>query len=103
MIRRPPNSTRTDTLFPYTTLFLAVTFALQQASRWISQLSTCVMAAVLIITSGFVRRKTASTFSRRSEEQTSDLQSLMRISNAVFCLQKKITNVQNNELTVQNT
>src|SRR3546814_3210102 len=72
MIRRPPRSTRTDTLFPYTTLFR-------------SGLSTKGTGAarrdVLALIS--VRART------RSEEHTSELQSLMRISYAVFCLKKK--------------
>src|SRR3546814_15501650 len=73
MIRRPPRSTRTDTLFPYTTLF---------RSRWIPVLpwrlpSRCNAPAR-------ARRR-----DRRSEEHTSELQSLMRISYAVFCLKKK--------------
>src|SRR3546814_2089737 len=74
MIRRPPRSTRTDTLFPYTTLF---------RSRFVSH-------HVLVFFSLFVDLFcfTHSLF-RRSEEHTSELQSLMRISYAVFCLKKK--------------
>src|SRR3546814_13432560 len=71
MIRRPPRSTRTDTLFPYTTLFRS-----QDASSWSS--ATACMAC-------------APPASCRSEEHTSELQSLMRISYAVFCLKKKKT------------
>src|SRR3546814_1495529 len=67
MIRRPPRSTRTDTLFPYTTLF-------RSRPRWRWRQSPC-------------RPRPRS--SRRSEEHTSELQSLMRISYAVFCLKKK--------------
>src|SRR3546814_7285088 len=72
MIRRPPRSTRTDTLFPYTTLFRSMNFCRlhRPGSR---RLSLC----------GRTRRD------RRSEEHTSELQSLMRISYAVFCLKKK--------------
>src|SRR3546814_4148570 len=72
MIRRPPRSTRTDTLFPYTTLFRSRQEGPRQGA------------------SGFraVRRK-AERQMARSEEHTSELQSLMRISYAVFCLKKK--------------
>src|SRR3546814_10536866 len=72
MIRRPPRSTRTDTLFPYTTLF-----------RSIKKLVLNPMAS---------RQRTRQVFTEdRSEEHTSELQSLMRISYAVFCLKKKNT------------
>src|SRR3546814_20352645 len=72
IIRRPPRSTRTDTLFPYTTLF-------RSTWPWCSCLSTT--APVL--------RATNLTYApSRSEEHTSELQSLMRISYAVFCLKK---------------
>src|SRR3546814_14621812 len=74
MIRRPPSSTRTDTLFPYTTLFRS---SRQARPR---QPSPCPTR----------RRHTPP--SARSEEHTSELQSLMRISYAVFCLKKK-TNI----------
>src|SRR3546814_8259362 len=73
MIRRPPRSTRTDTLFPYTTLFRSATRSSMCA---ISPISTTKSFAALC--------KAA-----RSEEHTSELQSLMRISYAVFCLKKK--------------
>src|SRR3546814_2156442 len=83
MIRRPPRSTRTDTLFPYTTLFrsqgldgVECGFPFQQHMRLLA-----------------VRRRTARR-RIRSEEHTSELQSLMRISYAVFCLKKK-TNINN--------
>src|SRR3546814_972111 len=102
MIRRPPRSTRTDTLFPYTTLF---------RSEWRDLNATRVLrefrdgegflylgrAYRLRLVSGqeqplslrdgrFLLRR------ERSEEHTSELQSLMRISYAVFCLKKKNTN-----------
>src|SRR3546814_2666020 len=78
MIRRPPRSTRTDTLFPYTTLFRSIG-AKQRASG-----GRCDVASHLpqAPTGGANRRQ-------RSEEHTSELQSLMRISYAVFCLKKK--------------
>src|SRR3546814_20369057 len=74
MIRRPPRSTRTDTLFPYTTLFRssAVFDAVPNGEKLGS----------------FCARMCARRC-RRSEEHTSELQSLMRISYAVFCLKKK--------------
>src|SRR3546814_3680264 len=77
MIRRPPRSTRTDTLFPYTTLFRSVVRALADY--------------VLVMRDGkVVEQGTADAiFDDRSEEHTSELQSLMRISYAVFCLKKK--------------
>src|SRR3546814_1042168 len=71
MIRRPPRSTRTDTLFPYTTLF--------RSSRARATMAGPVRA--------LPRRPFAEAM--RSEEHTSELQSLMRISYAVFCLKKK--------------
>src|SRR3546814_6387606 len=76
MIRRPPRSTRTDTLFPYTTLFRSAP-------------STTVVLSLSMIT--FLARPSmpSVTLSSRSEEHTSELQSLMRISYAVFCLKKK--------------
>src|SRR3546814_10032900 len=76
MIRRPPRSTRTDTLFPYTTLF---------RSRIIE-----VFLSVCNTQKEFTGRYSV-LISRRSEEHTSELQSLMRISYAVFCLKKKKT------------
>src|SRR3546814_8157477 len=77
MIRRPPRSTRTDTLFPYTTLFRS------RDRVWLIER--------LRSSTGSTRRlrKFSRTRSNRSEEHTSELQSLMRISYAVFCLKKK--------------
>src|SRR3546814_8030690 len=73
MIRRPPRSTRTDTLFPYTTLFRSA----ERCARGIR---------IDIIVDGSVSDEPICS---RSEEHTSELQSLMRISYAVFCLKKK--------------
>src|SRR3546814_1362770 len=75
MIRRPPRSTRTDTLFPYTTLFRS----LRGWSRGFCS-PRC---------SAGWRSHAWALPTRRSEEHTSELQSLMRISYAVFCLKKK--------------
>src|SRR3546814_5059876 len=87
MIRRPPRSTRTDTLFPYTTLFRSPSAKWRPVcrSRW--------------------PRLFQGRLESRSEEHTSELQSLMRISYAVFCLKKKtkrkrqhnINNTNNNQ------
>src|SRR6056297_2176114 len=74
MIRRPPRSTRTDTLFPYTTLFR-------------SQRGQPVLEAARLELAG--HRPEELGFALRSEEHTSVLQSLRRISYAVFCLKKK--------------
>src|SRR3546814_14453931 len=76
MIRRPPRSTRTDTLFPYTTLFRSLDTAQKPAGF-----------AKVVQRRGPGTRNAAS--GSRSEEHTSELQSLMRISYAVFCLKKK--------------
>src|SRR3546814_6412726 len=86
MIRRPPRSTRTDTLFPYTTLFRSC--PQRQAEQ--TQDNTVSHHG-----SGKCRRQTVRYRQRgggnhrRSEEHTSELQSLMRTSYAVFCLKKK--------------
>src|SRR3546814_10840229 len=87
MIRRPPRSTRTDTLFPYTTLFRSALPA-GRASMAVDDMD---------IWDGSARRKGRAAGDakpdsgprERSEEHTSELQSLMRISYAVFCLKKK--------------
>src|SRR3546814_7456679 len=83
MIRRPPRSTRTDTLFPYTTLF-------RSGYRppelfWATSVPMKIARPPRPFISSAVREPT------RSEEHTSELQSLMRISYAVFCLKKKKT------------
>src|SRR3546814_13164078 len=85
MIRRPPRSTRTDTLFPYTTLFRS---EIQNVAytKFASVRDSCHVRFVLCRTFYYVG-------SDRSEEHTSELQSLMRISYAVFCLKKKKNNV----------
>src|SRR3546814_1514681 len=83
MIRRPPRSTRTDTLFPYTTLFRSVRPRLC-AQPW---RGFCASRAPLGRALVDAQRR-----SGRSEEHTSELQSLMRISYAVFCLKKKTHN-----------
>src|SRR3546814_10259477 len=97
MIRRPPRSTRTDTLFPYTTLFRSVSLRpgdrvqafLPTRSAWPThgQRPHSRLAA----------QAACAPCSARSEEHTSELQSLMRISYAVFCLKKKRKNQITNE------
>src|SRR3546814_1515030 len=118
MIRRPPRSTRTDTLFPYTTLFRSRGFESCSRHHYLAENRTG--KKLLGVTAGVTRlwvvvsRSAQSGWScysargrsrfhtpgtgtsdcaligeRRSEEHTSELQSLMRISYAVFCLKKK--------------
>src|SRR3546814_1651656 len=86
MIRRPPRSTRTDTLFPYTTLFRSPVPHVR---------GLCRRAGLEGRSDGRQRQRPRRVQGsdrpdrRRSEEHTSELQSLMRISYAVFCLKKK--------------
>src|SRR3546814_6538778 len=85
MIRRPPRSTRTDTLFPYTTLFRSETtqHRLAPARRRRAQRGLHLHFGVAVDVGDLIGRAV------RSEEHTSELQSLMRTSYAVFCLKKK--------------
>src|SRR3546814_4057630 len=97
MIRRPPRSTRTDTLFPYTTLFRSPANEwLQPNPRYPSRrVRLCLCAPnQLPFRRPALKCRRAMTHDTaglltRSEEHTSELQSLMRISYAVFCLKKK--------------
>src|SRR3546814_8920693 len=101
MIRRPPRSTRTDTLFPYTTLFRSRVECAVKAHRdrcvlRVSDVLELDIAPWLVIGRAFDSagdgdgHPNSSRRTRwRSEEHTSELQSLMRISYAVFCLKKK--------------
>src|SRR3546814_8212768 len=108
MIRRPPRSTRTDTLFPYTTLFRSAhpvgvglprprhriyLSGRRHSGRWpaisAARSSDCGVHAVY-------------SARLRSEEHTSELQSLMRISYAVFCLKKKKQNTKKLSTTLNN-
>src|SRR3546814_6408469 len=117
MIRRPPRSTRTDTLFPHTTLFRSSKPRRAFCERWRSvRMPTCSEgtcdSALFLISPLAVRGKAVHRWDDcvchcredrpaaallgacdllRSEEHTSELQSLMRISSAVFCLKKKKT------------
>src|SRR3546814_10643850 len=87
MIRRPPRSTRTDTLFPYTTLFRS------PKSIGGKNTQTVHVQIATDIDAHCERARAAGgeiLMEPRSEEHTSELQSLMRISYAVFCLKKKL-------------
>src|SRR3546814_1899656 len=91
MIRRPPRSTRTDTLFPYTTLFRSCSTVCWRRTRarprpWKHR---CANSTPRCARSRAKRERRAAPVRHRSEEHTSELQSLMRISYAVFCLKKK--------------
>src|SRR3546814_12983556 len=99
MIRRPPRSTRTDTLFPYTTLFRSVSARRSSAVRDRRRPAGAGLGAAVadfaagasaagVVANG-LRRAVRGFAHQRSEEHTSELQSLMRISYAVFCLKKK--------------
>src|SRR3546814_2011455 len=101
MLRRPPRSTLTDTLFPYTTLFRSIEAARSRvpecrgsrrdprhyAAASLKRFHACCFEYAVI---GDPRHYAAA----RSEEHTSELQSLMRISYAVFCLKKNTINIQ---------
>src|SRR3546814_16475469 len=98
MIRRPPRSTRTDTLFPYTTLFRSLTTAMQGVDTERLSIGVVALGTALAGLSGVVAAPlialspsmgSSILIESRSEEHTSELQSLMRISYAVFCLKKK--------------
>src|SRR3546814_8620199 len=86
MIRRPPRSTRTDTLFPYTTLFRSANAPLPAHAG--CGMRTSRISMVGVNEKNWVRW-IDPIVTPRSEEHTSELQSLMRISYAVFCLKKK--------------
>src|SRR3546814_1821782 len=109
MIRRPPRSTRTDTLFPYTTLFRSpmVEQRGQQARhRRVARIAERMARRPARQRIGENHRAAAAAHEgvdrdQRSEEHTSELQSLMRISYAVFCLKKKKNNKKQRKKTNQ--
>src|SRR3546814_10376112 len=125
MRRRPPRSTRTDTLFPYTTLFRSLTPAIaapatsaQRFSRtddlvnWQAGLvfkptpNTSIYASYAPSATppnSLIGEGSESNGHTRSEEHTSELQSLMRISYAVFCLKKKKATTKKNNQHSLNT
>src|SRR3546814_3258386 len=100
MIRRPPRSTRTDTLFPYTTLFRSAGVDHPQAlpPGQYHQGSGARYRFHSAAEPHCSRLRQRNPRVRRSEEHTSELQSLMRISYAVFCLKKKIKDTVTNSL-----
>src|SRR3546814_7900553 len=96
MIRRPPRSTRTDTLFPYTTLFRSrqERALVQEYFTLVNEFADSLTGANLAVAIELANlpqdiRGFGHVKERRSEEHTSELQSLMRNSYAVFCLKKK--------------
>src|SRR3546814_10177250 len=91
MIRRPPRSTRTDTLFPFTTLFRSIPWLFLQGRGCTTRplAGTRIGAGTLAAHGQTTLMAHAPISSQRSEEHTSELQSLMRSSYAVFCLKKK--------------
>src|SRR3546814_9011559 len=111
MIRLPPRSTRTDTLFPYTTLFRSASILAHECTA--AGIPLMTFSSDLVFdgregpycetdrvnpTSVYGRSKAEAEY-RRSEEHTSELQSLMRISYAVFCLKKKNINTNKEQNT----
>src|SRR3546814_8474599 len=112
MIRRPPRSTRTDTLFPYTTLFrsLLANWAKRYAEHH-PEVRTVAYFLNSFKLLGLLSSQCSDHLSvcdnpshnLRSEEHTSELQSLMRISYAVFCLKKKTINTTYHKHIVTNT
>src|SRR3546814_2562149 len=89
MIRRPPRSTRTDTLFPYTTLFRSQCNVVSVAFNFTHTQISLNANLLFRVVSLHGRVNLRLGLFVRSEEHTSELQSLMRISYAVFCLKKK--------------
>src|SRR3546814_5994966 len=93
MIRRPPKSTRTDTLLPYTSLFRSRVTVLADAGHDARALAAAAALAEAPDAGAAAAQRYGDQLVNaeryRSEEHTSELQSLMRISYAVFCLKKK--------------
>src|SRR3546814_5907607 len=97
MLLRPPRSTRTDTRFPYTTLFLSSRLPFRSMARQASSITKDGKLSRRPSSADQATQKSNASpqkNSRRSEEHTSELQSLMRSSYAVFCLKKQTHNPQ---------
>src|SRR3546814_1326821 len=112
MIRRPPRSTRTDTLFPYTTLFRSQGMGRTSTMCVCGDNQECATLGAGNMFVPHTNRRTGEACpgipqpkgpTGRSEEHTSELQSLMRISYAVFCLKKKKKNTKQNIENKQQT
>src|SRR3546814_10172024 len=113
MRRRPPRYTRTDTLFPYTTLFRSRACIAPFQVQLDNNAALAVLASYLVKSFGEsylghlcerdLSAHCARFFGQRSEEHTSELQSLMRISYAVFCLKKKTNQLSRAPQTTQYT
>src|SRR3546814_7399322 len=93
MIRRPPRSTRTDTLFPYTTLFRSTQARGDRGAAGAARRRILTRPRRRLPLATGCNLPTPTVDAPRSEEHTSELQSLMRISYAVFCLKKKNKNI----------
>src|SRR3546814_8059230 len=114
MIRRPPRSTRTDTLFPYTTLFRSIPLEEGtyhgKCAELCGEYHSLMLFTVKVVSEAEYEQHMqdledqgyTGQLGPRSEEHTSELQSLMRISYAVFCLKQKTTTI-NNHSTIQTT
>src|SRR3546814_5421569 len=89
MIRRPPRSTRTDTLVPYTTLFRSRDPVQQPRQQVVVPRDLLRLPGEVRLTVVVIQDRLVIAADRRSDEHTSELQSLMRIPYAVFCLKKK--------------
>src|SRR3546814_9331334 len=106
MIRRPPRSTRTDTLFPYTTLFRSIS-AKQRLEVHVGLLRLAELQQRRLLETECTSKHDIGKLldahvvqvHGRSEEHTSELQSLMRISYAVFCLKKKKIQISTTTIT----
>src|SRR3546814_9695695 len=98
MIRRPPRSTRTDTLFPYTTLFRSTITNVEGGTISGVRYGAILFDGGVVDNDGALIGGGGGLWvqgNERSEEHTSELQSLMRISYAVFCLKKKKRQITN--------
>src|SRR3546814_4233097 len=104
ILRRPPRSTRTDTRFPYTTLFRSVRHGVDRGIKYVASRACRYQVSDSEVSIRRLNRTVSDTFGVRHQigRHTSELQSLMRISYAVFCLKKK-KKIEDTLLTKQNT